>query len=444
MHWVAKVMLATTLALMASGCSGDSPKATPTPGATATSPTAEPTRVPPTVDRNSKSPTSQPPAVTYPPPRPKPSAADQATLATDPLVIYADEVGSTDFNGRSWPVVEVVSYNLRTGRIAGLFRVGEVGEFAYPAQVMLAGRKAVMNLEKRLVVANLDGSGQRTLFAAPAGGVLTSFAVSPDGTTVAVGAEAENFVDQSLAFLVFVDIRTGALIRRIEQSSFSDVGLPGTPGVTRWLGDGKTVRVVGIAHKGGGGVNRPTAIAGLDGSVRRSVLADEQVSAKEIFKVSFEDADVSYSCGMGAAPRRLTITQADSGQVVDSIAPEGYVVSTARWSQDGRTLLFSKSALVSKPDRPSPCYEGGGSATWQTWSVDGIRDVPDLRAQLKQWDGSGFVDLFCDGQPIAMQYPLNREYLTCDGSARTPPATLVIGGKPIDLVHQAAVVGFVE
>ena len=115
-----------------------------------------------------------------------------------------------------------------------------------------------------------------------------------------------------------------------------------------------------------------------------------------------------------------------------------------RPARHGTTLLFSKFELVSKPDRPYQCHEGGGPATWQTWSLGGIKDVPDLRALLQQWDGSGFITLICDGQPIPMQYPLSRGYLTCDGSYNTPPATLVIGGKPIGQVHRAAVVGFIE
>ena len=127
MNWAATLILAMGMMALASACSGDAPEPTPSPtigaGETATvaPPTAEPTRVPPTVDPKA--------------PRAKPSAADQATLATDPLVVYADEVAAVDFNSRRFPVVEIVSYNLKTGRIAGLFRVGEVGEYANPAAV---------------------------------------------------------------------------------------------------------------------------------------------------------------------------------------------------------------------------------------------------------------------------------------------------------------------
>ena len=235
MNWWAKTILVLGLATLASGCSSNSPKPTPasTSGASETAttapPTAEPTRIPPTIDP--KAPTGGPPPANYPPPRPKPSAADQATLATDPLVVYADEVGSTLFNGRNWPVVEVVSYNLRTGR----------------------------------------------------------------------------------------------------------------------------------------------------------------------------------------------------------------------WSPDGSTLLFHTLPIVSEPTRPGgECFQDESPPAWKTWSASGIHDVPDLRALLQQWDGPRFIDLICNGAPIVMEYPLNAGYLVCENSANTPPATLVIGGKPIDQIHQAAVAGFID
>lgn len=113
-----------------------------------------------------------------------------------------------------------------------------------------------------------------------------------------------------------------------------------------------------------------------------------------------------------------------------------------RPARHGTTLLFSKFELVSKPDRPYQCHEGGGPATWHTWSLDGIKDVPNLRALLQQWDGPRFIDLICNGTP--KEYPLNPASLQCDGSYNTPLATLVIGGKPIGQVRRAAVVGFIE
>ena len=71
--------------------------------------------------------------------------------------------------------------------------------------------------------------------------------------------------------------------------------------------------------------------------------------------------------------------------------------------------------------------------------------MPDLRQLLQNWDGPRFVDLICNGAPIVMQYPLSPSYLRCDGTTSgTSPATLVIGGKSIDVIHRAAVVGFVE
>lgn len=39
---------------------------------------------------------------------------------------------------------------------------------------------------------------------------------------------------------------------------------------------------------------------------------------------------------------------------------------------------------------------------------------------------------------------LNEKCLRCDSSAASPPATLLIGGKPIDTVRQAAIAGFTD
>ena len=198
----------------------------------------------------------------------------------------------------------------------------------------------------------------------------------------------------------------------------------------------------GIVHRDAD-PNAPGAMAGLDGAVTGSVAGNERPGASERFSTSFEVSERRFACGFGLSYRRFAISEANA-QVVGSVALEGRAVLPQRWSPDGSVLLFAAWKLTSSPSHPGgECFEDGPPA-WHTWSLNGIKEVPDLRALLRQWDGPRFVDLTCNGTPTPMEYPLNPASLQCDGGSNRAPATLVIGGKPIDQIRQAAVVGFID
>lgn len=382
------------------------------------------------------------PRIQYPPPRPAPSTEDLATLATDPLVVYSDEVAAVDDGSRTWPVLEIVSYNLRTHRVVGLFRVGKVGEYAYASQSALVGRSVVVNLERRVIIANLDGSGMRDIFTAPAGAIATTLSVSPDGEIAAIGTESVNLSPGPHASLVLVEIASGNELRRVSYDTFARLGLPGTPGASAWLTN-RTLEVRGIAHKGGGGGFRPTAIVSVAGSVELRTRPAPNVGPDGRFEALPSDMTF-YGCqGSWQLPQSAEIRDAPSSATVGALARDGFAVEFYQWSPDGSSALFN-THRVQDGDRPGgKCFDVNAMGGWQIWSLEGgVVDVPDLRPLLQGWYGGRFIDLECEGNLLALVYPLSGTRLRCNDYAATPPATLLAGGETVGAVHDATIIGF--
>ena len=116
----------------------------------------------------------------------RPTAAAPETAAAAPagdLLVYTREKRIESTGGRSFAVLEVVTYDIAREREASAFEVGGIN--AYPQQIVLAGRKIVANLESNIVSYDLDGAKAAVLRQAVPEGHFIGIAASDDGTMVA-------------------------------------------------------------------------------------------------------------------------------------------------------------------------------------------------------------------------------------------------------------------
>lgn len=365
-------------------------------------------------------------------PRATPPGGDAAALASAPLLVYADEVDAEDDGSRHWPIVEVVTYDLRAKRLIAAFRVGKKGEFAYSGGFELAGRSVVMNLEKRVVVANLDGSNQREIFRVPDGSVITTVSVSPDGAVVAIGTEAEDLRDQSLAFLAFVDIKSGVEKTRIAEDVLTRAGLSGTPGPAHWLADGSAVEVYGIAHRDG--VPQFKVTARPDGTVTPNVRTLLSLDPTGHYGNATTDTFVNACGELGFAQKALEITREPGGTVVGRIVLDGKAVTLWDWSPDGSEALVRAFPLGAQDGQP--CFQFDGPAEWYAWSASGLAAVTNRDDVLARWHGVRLLQFVCTVKPVPPA--------TGCGNAGAPRYTLMLGGKPLDEVRQGSLIGFVD
>jgi hypothetical protein len=293
-----------------------------------------------------------------------------------------------------------------------------------------------MNLEKRVVVANLDGTDQREIFHVPDAMMMSSMSVSPDDTSVAVGVEAEDLRDQTTAFLAFVDIRTGREVHRIPAAELFAVGVPGTPGAGPWLADSSAVEVYGVQHRDS--IYQLKARARPDGTVvsnGRTLLSLDPSGRRGAGVIG----EFVGACGeLGFAERAIRVTVEPGGETVGDIAIEGRAVAFWDWSPDGSELLFRTFALETGSDG-RPCFAFDESAPWYVWSASGIRTVSDRKAVLAQWQGTRYVEFACTAKPIppSTQPP-------CGSGPHPPPFTFLIAGQRIDEVQRGTVIGFID
>lgn len=321
------------LSLLGAACSGGSKPATPTPAAASSQAIPFPTpTVPSAVGKVSDS----SPFRAWRDPRVAKPLSD-SKLNVDHLVVYTDQVGTGATAGRSYPTLEIVTYDLDAGQIVAVSQAGALGEYVYGAS--LAGRSLVVRYDDRVMVSGLDGSGSRVLFKAPTDTVVASVAVSPDGTLVAVSVEPSDLMNVTLSFLSFLDVRSGQELSRIPYQTFQDAGLSGTPGVTAWWGDNSAVEIYGVLHKGGG--PRATGTAYRDGRVVMYTRTLETRSPDGRQAV-YSDGQNVYVCdGMGGTGTGFRLVGLPAGDALFTFGQAGVAARVERYSPDGKSLLFA-------------------------------------------------------------------------------------------------------
>lgn len=428
------LLLLTLLAAALSACSGGSKSststATQTDEATAAAPEGSP------IPSSTVGPPDGPQDRTWREPRVARPLPD-AQLKKDHLVVYTDEVATQSTGGRSYPTLEIVTYDLDAGRIIGVSRAGAVRDYVYGAY--LAGRSLVIRYEDRVMVSDLDGSASRILFRAPSDTVTASVAVSPDGALVAVAVEPSDFATVTLSFLSFLDVQSGKEVTRIPYDSFRAAGMSGTPGVTAWWGDNSAVEVYGVLHKGGG--PRATGTAYRDGRVVMYPQWIEALSGDGT-RAAYSDGQNVYVCdGMGGTGTGFRVIALPAGNILFTFGQEGVATRVERFSPDGRQVLFATFPLGTS-GQGQPCFRYL-EPSWHVLSGGAVSEVSDLAALIRGWEGPHFVETGCADPTLSAQMP-GSWLVACGLMYDRPLANLSVGGKAIDQVHSGQIVGFLE
>jgi DNA-binding CsgD family transcriptional regulator len=412
----------------------ETPPATPEPTPTESTPaTGTPTP--------QASPTPElPQATIFREPRPTPVGGDPAALASAPLLVYADEVGYFESHERRPSLVEIVTYDLRAQRVVAAFRVGSPVEFAYPWAIQLAGRNLVINLERRVVVANLDGSSLRTIFTPPDGAYVTTAMASKDGTVAAIGVESREAPLGDDSFVAFVDVKTGAQVGVVTQAALAAGSIPGGPGVVGWWADGEAIEIWRITHKGAPAV---TASVYRDGRVIRHAGRLMSLHTSGAMALYETPGSSLLSCdGYGVLPQTLDLKKMGADVSDAAISVPGMVVLPRAWTDDGKQVLLTLFPTLEMATQwGDTCFDGVAPAH-AVWSAAGLAPVSDPDALLRSWAGPHLAEIDCEGQREFAPAPVS---LRCPIEARTSHGELYIAGHYVDQVRSGvSIVGFID
>jgi hypothetical protein len=252
---------------------------------------------------------------------------------------------------------------------------------------------------------------------------------------VAIGGESATFSDPGVAFLSFVDIKSGAEIRHIPMSDFQAAVFGGAPGAGPWLGDSSGVEVYSVQHKDS--IYQLYFVARPDGSLQRNARPLTSLDPTG-GRGTVAGGDFVFACGeLGFAESALDVTREPGGTSIGRISVDGHAVVLWDWSPDGSEVLVRAFRLDTVDGRP--CFRYEESAPWYVWSAAGMSTAADRDALLAQWQGARYVEFRCSAAavPPSTQPP-------CGSGAHPPPFTLFIGGHRIDDVRTGNVVGFVN
>jgi hypothetical protein len=348
--------------------------------------------------------------------------------AVGPLFVYAKEVASPLTRSRSWPRVEVITYDLGTGRVAASFSVGTVG--SYPTTLALAGRNVIVNYEHSMYSYALDGDQTGVLVEPPLDGPrqwIGDALVSPDGSLVALYQRRDG-CDQIC--VVVIDVASGSVILSLPRTTpgLDDLG-GGFPDPIAWRDDGAALLVAGQpnGHRYFG-----WATVLLDGSVQNHGLNDASVSPAPDGRhaVTVEDTALPWiATDIGCdLTTRLALHDLDANAQLAEFESPGAAVGESYWSPDGSALLLAWRSL---PDGGS-CgddYEQWRQqpATW--WLVDTANGfyapIQDPAATFDNWYPTPRFGFACDGVELP---PSVQRAHDCSSA----PVQVVIEGNVID------------
>ncbi|MEE8421702.1 MAG: hypothetical protein V3S31_02875 [Dehalococcoidia bacterium] len=437
------IVIAVTLV---AACTGDDSRVavTPTPSATSVSPSVGPIETTSEVDfpPASTSGTPSAPFVAVP-------FVDGVPVdVTGPLAIYGGRVDEERTSSRTWPVVEVGTFDLTSERLLASFRVGSAG--VYVSQTLLMGSEVLFNLEHTLIAYHLDGSISRLL----RGGVdaelrFRSALLSPDGTTL-VYAESGR-PECGGACVVFLEVESGDEIERVTGTDPVLAALGGqfAQPVT-WRDDGAGVVVRGQPN---GHAFFGTATVMLDGSVRdHPELRGGQVASGGRYFFTFGEPVTTWEadelgCELYGG---FTLMSVESGEIAAVATTPGLAIRQLEWSPDGAELLYGARPL---PD-PSAGACGAQYRAWDEipyrWFLLDVEatastEIADREAVRDRWAGGVSIRFVCDGELDEFIDTNSNRYFRCfeTGGSRID-AALTVDGVVVAEGRFDRLFGFVE
>jgi DNA-binding CsgD family transcriptional regulator len=315
----------------------------------------------------------------------------------DPYLVYAHRVGEESQGGRTYPTLEVVTYDVETHERVAAFEVGAAREF--PAQVVAAGDRIIVNLEQRIVSYARDGSDARVL--ADAGdGVFVGVGVSHDASMLAY-SQADRFADPDSTEIVVVALNTGDELLRMPQSSDVFEGsaagrFRGQFAVFIWRDDNRGFVVYGHTHSSAPG---DMATVGLDGDVVVHSLG-YPLYPWAVAPTGRQHAGGGIEWCEYPRQDEVIIRDLDTHDIVRSIRADGNV-HRVEWSPTGGELLFMAYTLLD--DGTEECWEVVESTiTWHVFDVETGWSIPvdGPSAARTRWYGDAVLTYYCDTNPV--------------------------------------------
>lgn len=365
------------MVLLLAGCSSRE-VVQPSPSPNATRSTATETLTP-TIEPSA---TATPPqGHTYPSPK------------ADGAFVYVVSLGFDMTPGRLYPRKQVISQDLRSGRIKSRIEFGGSGE--YPVGAALAGRRVVLATETKLTRFALDGSGERTLFSARESAPIQDLAVSPDGkiAAVAMGCSGGSPVCPSGPAVAFVDVDSGATVAMADYAALRVGGFKGYAWQLIWRADG-----AGVVLKGGTGSEAVggRALVKLDGAVTVYQQPPGYGSVSPDGRFAAENTD-QLGC-MRVGGHAMQVVNLETGAIVRHVGGGAGAYAAWEWSPDGRSVLYQ---FLPSADLTGCEWADATPEHWLLDLVTGVSTaVPDVPALHAAWYGSHFVELvWADGTP---------------------------------------------
>ncbi|MCX7616933.1 hypothetical protein [Tepidiforma sp.] len=365
------------------------------------------------------------------------AAATETPSAARPLAVVAVQSGSEDTPGRSYPLLEVVSFDAATGDEAARFQAGGRDDFLTPGMVFLAGREVVTVGEKRVVRRALDGRELGVLMDWREDQRPTTAALSHDGRLLAIGWEDAGLRDRENGGLIVFEVATGRVVREWGMDVFGPA-VGAWPAPEGWHADDLGLEVFGFAHRDGPGV---FASVRLDGSVARRgpIVAGIEPGGR---LMATAPGGWTWACmGIAIAARELVFADPVTGREAGRAGLDGFAFWPMRFAPGADAVL-----LEAYPVRPAPT--GGECYAWQagaevylfTFASGKLERVPNPGAIAAGWNDPALPSKLCasnavDAGPWAeVRDP--RWAVFCEGGAEVR-----LGGKVVLRAEQLQVLG---
>jgi DNA-binding CsgD family transcriptional regulator len=339
--------------------------------------------------------------------------------AGGPYLVYAHGVGNAEEAEFSYPTIEVVTYDIERHERVAAFELGGAGD--YPAQIVAAGDRVVVNLGNGIVSYARDGSDERVVMTrVEQFGVLWT-SVSHDGSMVAYTQRGGSWGSE----VVIVSLRTGAELLRLSQDSDAFDGLVGYLTQVTWRDDNRAILI-----RASTGSDRPGGLATV------SLSGDVSVHEPEYRLVAPSGRHIATGdmewCGLGQPMQHeLLVRDSITGDVANSVEAHDRNVGWVEWSADGRELLYREYSFTGEEHEGCPA-EDESSVTWHVLEIDTGRSIPvdGPAAARARWYGDAVLTYFCGGEPVDEPW--------CSSGGGEQPLEVRVGSA----VLEKAVLGF--
>lgn len=297
-------------------------------------------------------------------------------------------------------------------------------------QMMLTGGgRLLVAAAGRVWVEGLTGKGARDLWHVPPGSTRTGVAISPDGSTVAIGYESIPLFIRERSGLVVVRVSDGKVIREFGPELF-DL-LKAAPAPLAWQGGGSELVLQAVTHTDSGRFGW----ARLNGSFGSFPYEQYMATDESGTFSAFGDGLLSGCSELMLAARTIAIVDTRTGQTMATL--EGgdrmayYVFGLAA---DGRALV---ARYPVGQNQWGPCAESRDDfAIWDGTTLQPINDRLGLMLSFR-----GLPDIRLDCPNDADERWHWPDYMECTSG---PDGELRIDGQTIGRFLAIRIVGVIE